>query len=112
MAQTLDDQIMTIERALGERMIEHALVITRSWLNELGDDNPFEQAYEDIRSHYNTLFDEWLTSDDPQREQTLDALTGDTYRLVDAAYASLRLKRGLSPQMHGFNRTPTARRWR
>ena len=104
MAPTLDDQIMTIERALGARMIEHALVITRSWLNELGDDNPFEQAYEDIRSHYNTLFDEWLTSDDPQREQTLDALTGDTYRLVDAAYASLRLKRGLSPQMHGFNR--------
>lgn len=103
MAQTLDEQVTTIERALGERMIDHALVIVRAWLNELGENNPYEQAYEDIRAQYAALFDEWLTSDNPERETTLDKLTGDAYRLVDAVYASLRLFRGLSPQMHGFN---------
>ncbi|MBR2166367.1 MAG: hypothetical protein IJ915_07490 [Paludibacteraceae bacterium] len=103
MAQTLDDQILTIERALGERMISHALVVVRAWLNELGENNPYEQAFNDIRSRYDALFNEWLTSDDPHREETLDALTGDMYRLVDASYASLRLYRGLSPRLHGFN---------
>jgi len=103
MAQTIEDQITTIEQALGERMIEHALVIVRAWLNELGENNPFEQAYQDIRTHYDTIFEEWLTSDDPQREEALDGLTGDTYRLVDASYAQIRLKRGLSPDMKGFN---------
>jgi len=104
MAQSLEDQITTIERALGERMIHHALVIVRAWLNELGENNPYEEAYGTIRTQYDTLFDEWLTSEDPHREETLDKLTGDTYRLVDASYVSLRLKRGLSPEMHGFNR--------
>ncbi len=103
MAQTLDDQIMTLEQALGERMIEHALVIIRAWLNELGENNPYESAYNDIHEKYSRLFDEWLTSNDPQREEILNELTGDTYRLVDAAYADLRIKRGLSPDMHGFN---------
>lgn len=103
MAQSLDEQILTIERALGERMISHALVIVRAWLNELGENNPYEQAYEDIRRQYDALFNEWLTSNDPHREETLDALTGNMYRLVDASYASLRLHRGLSPQLHGFN---------
>ena len=37
MAQSLDEQISTIERALGESMIEHALVVVRTWLNELGE---------------------------------------------------------------------------
>lgn len=105
MAQSLEDQITTIERALGERMIHHALVIVRAWLNELGENNPYEEAYETIRAQYDTLFDEWLTSEDPHREETLDKLTGDTYRLVDAAYVSLRLQRGVSPVMHGFNKS-------
>ena len=104
MAQTLDDQIMTIERSLGERMIEHALVIVRAWLNEIGENNPFEQAFDDIYEQYQKVFDEWMTSDDPHREEMLDSLTGDTYRLVDAAYVALRIKRGLSPDMKGFNR--------
>lgn len=103
MAQTIEEQIATIDRALGERMIWHALVILRAWMSELGENNPYEQAYEDIRTQYTALFENWLTSDDPEREQRHDALTGDTYRLVDAVYASLRLQRGLSPQMHGFN---------
>ena len=103
MAQKLAEQIATIDRALGERMISHALVILRAWLTELGENNPYEQAYEDIKTQYNALFENWLTSDDPERDQRLDSLTGDTYRLVDAAYVSIRLHRGLSPQMHGFN---------
>ena len=103
MAQSIEEQILTIERALGERMISHALVIVRAWLNELGENNPYEEAYYRISGEYASLFDEWLTSDDPHREETLDKLTGDTYRLVDATYASLRIRRGLSPEMHGFN---------
>lgn len=103
MAQRIEEQIATIDRSLGERMISHALVILRAWLTELGENNPYEQAYEDIRTHYQTLFESWLTSEDPEREQQLNVLTGDTYRLSDAAYVSLRLHRGLSPQMHGFN---------
>lgn len=104
MAQTLTDQIATIERALGERMIEHALIIVRAWMNELGEQNPYEQAYADIRDHYNTLFNNWLTSDDPKIEEGLDELTGDMYRLTDAVFLDIRLKRGISPEMHGFNK--------
>ena len=104
MAQRLDEQIVTIERALGERMIEHALIIVRAWMNELGESNPYEQAYHDIETQYNALFSEWLTSDDPKRDEVLDGLTGDMYRLTDAVYLDIRLKRGLSPEMHGFNK--------
>lgn len=103
MAQTLDEQILTIERALGERMIDHALVVMRAWLNELGENNPYEEAYLQISQEYAGVFELWLTSDNPEYEQTLDSLTADTYRLVDATYASIRIHRGLSPQMHGFN---------
>ena len=51
MAQTLDEQILTIERALGERMIDHALVIVRAWLNELGENNPYEEAYQALEAN-------------------------------------------------------------
>ena len=104
MAQSLDDQIITIERALGERMIEHALIIVRSWLNELGENNPYEQAFNRIRASYGELFERWLTSEDPTLDEQLDQLTSNTYRLVDAAYVDLRLLRGLSPTIHGFNK--------
>lgn len=103
MSQKLDEQILTIERALGERMVDHALVIVRAWLNELGENNPYEEAYQAIGNEYHAVFEEWLTGDNPEREATLDRLTMETYRLVDASYASLRMKRGLSPEMHGFN---------
>lgn len=103
MAQNLDEQVNTIERALGERMILHALVILRSWLIELGDDNPFEARYLEIRNQYKTLFDDFLTSEDPEREELLNKLTGDTYRLTDDIYAAIRLRKGLAPEMHGFN---------
>ena len=103
MAQNLDEQVNTIERALGERMIRHALIILRSWLIELGDDNPFEARYLEIRNQYKTLFDDFLTSEDPEREEQLNKLTGDTYRLTDDIYAAIRLRKGLAPEMHGFN---------
>jgi len=104
MSQSLEEQLNTLERALGERMINHALVVARQWMRELGENNPYEQAFTDIQMQYAELFDNFLTSEDPEREQKLDALTTDTYRLVDAVYVSLRLRRGLSPEMHGFNR--------
>lgn len=102
MAQ-LDEQINTIERALGERMIRHALVIVRSWLIELGENNPFEDRCADIGARYENVFSDFLTSDDPEREETLNQLTGEAYRLVDEVYAAIRLRRGIAPEMHGFN---------
>ena len=101
--QTIEEQINTIERALGERMILHALTVMRAWMNELGENNPFEDTYARIYSQYSELFKAWLTTEDPNREETLNALTGSTYRLVDAVYAAIRVHRGLSPDMHGFN---------
>ena len=103
MAQNLDEQVNTIERALGERMIRHALIILRSWLIELGEDNPYEARYTEISDQYRTLFEDFLTSEDPEREAQLDRLTGETYKLVDAVYATLRVRKGLSPDIHGFN---------
>ena len=103
MAQNLDEQVNTIERALGERMIRHALIILRSWLIELGEDNPYEARYTEISDQYKTLFEDFLTSEDPEREAQLDRLTGETYKLVDAVYATLRVRKGLSPDIHGFN---------
>lgn len=103
MAQSLEEQVGVVERALGECMIGTALVIVRSWLNEIGENNPYEEAFASIQKRYGELFTEWLNIDDPAAEEELDNLTGETYLMVDAVYADLRLKRGLSPDMHGFN---------
>ena len=103
MANSLSEQLMTVERALGERMIESALVIVRSWMNELGENNQYEDAHSSIRKQYDALFTRWLTSNEEEINDQLNTLTGDTYQLVDAVYADIRLKRGLSPEMHGFN---------
>ena len=103
MAQTLEEQVITVERALGERMIESALLIVRAWLNELGENNHYEEAHSTIREQYGEMFSNWLTSDDEKADEQLNQLTGDAYQLVDSVYADLRLKRGLSPDMHGFN---------
>ena len=104
MSQKLDDQIATVEKALGERMIDHALVIVRSWLNELGENNPYEQAYEKLRKEYTERFKQWLTSSDPEHDVELNRMTGNAYRLADTAYAALRIHRGLSPDMRAFNK--------
>ncbi len=78
MAHTIEEQINTVERALGERMITHALAVVRLWLNELGENNPYEETYSTIRAQYETLFEDWLTTEDPNREEKLDGLTGET----------------------------------
>ena len=103
MAQTIEEQINTIERALGERMIIHALTIIRTWLNELGENPSYEATFLHIQRDYSDLFRIWLTYEDPERESELNQLTSATYRLADSVYASLRLHRGLSPEMRGFN---------
>ena len=103
MAQTLAEQVIIVERALGERMIESALLIVRSWMNELGESNPYEEAHTAISTRYNELFTLWLTSDEAELEEQLNQLTGDLYQLSDSVYADIRIKRGLSPDMHGFN---------
>jgi hypothetical protein len=103
MALTLAEQVIIVERALGERMIESALLIVRSWMNELGESNPYEEAHTAISTRYNELFTLWLTSDEAELEEQLNQLTGDLYQLSDSVYADIRIKRGLSPDMHGFN---------
>lgn len=103
MAQTIEEQVNVVERALGERMIEHAMTVIRAWLNELGEGHPYEAAFSSIQRRYKEVFDAWLGSDDAHTDEQLNALTGEAYQLADAAYADLRLKRGLSPDMHGFN---------
>lgn len=103
MAQTLDEQVTVVERALGECMIDTALVVVRAWLNEIGENNPYEEAFVSLQKRYRDLFAKWLNVDDPSAEEELNKLTGDAYQLVDAVYAAIRLKRGLSPEMHGFN---------
>ena len=108
MSQKIEDQIATIERALGERMIEHALVIVRSWLNELGENNPYEEAYFSIHKRSKAVFDAWLSSNNENVDERLNELTGEMYQMVDSVYADIRLKRGISPEMHGFNEDNTA----
>ena len=44
MNKELSDQVNTVERALGECMIETATTVIRVWLNELGENNPYEEA--------------------------------------------------------------------
>lgn len=104
MARDLDEQLSTVERALAERMIEHALIVVRTWLNELGENNSYEEAFVSIQKQYNDLFTEWLSVDDNTVDEHLNILTGETYRLVDAVYADIRLQRGLTPSMHGYNK--------
>lgn len=104
MSQTLEEQLNTLERALGERMVKHALAILRVWINELGENNPYEPSFADIQQEYEDLFRDWLVGEDESSDELLNHLTGDTYRLADAVYASLRIQRGLSPLMQSFNR--------
>lgn len=104
MAQSLEEQIAIVERSLGERMISHALAIVRVWLNEIGEEaHVFEQTFQQIQQEYNELFTRWVSADDEGVDKELDRLTGNTYRLADAVYAGVRIKRGVSPFMRSFN---------
>lgn len=103
MPQTIEEQIVMIERSLGERMVDHALAVVRAWMNEIGESNPFEKVYAEIQQDYQEIFSRWVSADDEGLDKELDMLTGRTYTLVDAVYAAIRLQRGLSPLMHSFD---------
>ena len=103
MAQSIEEQMNMVERALGERMINHALVVARSWMNELGVDAETEAVYGAIFEEYDALFDGWLVMAGTDQDTRLDNLTSRSYRLLDDLYIRMRLKRGLSPQMQAFN---------
>lgn len=103
MAQSLEEQMNMVERALGERMVNHALALVRAWMQETGDEPALLDEFNRIYEAYKTLFNDWLVEDKDSYDTQLDELTGRAYRLVDAIYIRLRLKRGLSPEMHGFN---------
>ncbi len=100
---SLEDQRNTIERALGERMLNHVFFFLRQWAKELGF-GPYSDRIHSLSQSYNGLFDYYLAADDPERDAVHDRLTSETYRLLDEMYAAIRIKRGLSPQMRGFNR--------
>ena len=71
MAQSLEEQIAVVERALAECMIDTALVVVRSWLNELGELNPYEEAFVSLQKRYRDLFARWLNVADPHQEEEL-----------------------------------------
>lgn len=98
----LSEQVNTVERALGERMITHAMVIVRQWANELGDELCTGRI-DQLEQNYRYVFDYYLSTEDPDRDALLDKMTGEAYRITDEVYAALRVKRGMSPDMHGFN---------
>ena len=98
----LDEQRDTIERALGERMLNHVYFFLRQWAKELGF-GPYADRIHSLSENYNHLFDYYLAIDDPERDNIHNQLTSDTYRLADEMYADIRIKRGLVPEMHGYN---------
>lgn len=99
---TIEEQVNTIERALGERMIEHALVILRQWVGELHRPD-YNEHIDRLEQDYRRVFNYYLSVEDPERERILDELTEKAFRLVDDVYADLRIRRGMSPDVHTFN---------
>ena len=83
-------------------MITHAMVIVRQWANELGDEL-YATRIDQLEQNYRYVFEYYLSTDDPDRDALLDKMTGEAYRITDDVYAALRIKRGMSPTMHGFN---------
>lgn len=98
----LEEQRNMMERALGERMLNHALVFLRQWAKELGF-SPYADRIHSITQNYNSLFDYYMATDDPERDNMHDKLTGETYQLMDEMYAAIRIKRGLTPELKGFD---------
>ena len=56
---TLADQVNTIERALGERMLRHAFAILRTWVHELGL-SFYMDRIQTIEENYDQVFDYFL----------------------------------------------------
>lgn len=99
---TLDDQRDTIERALGERMLNHCLTILRTWINEVGVDS-YTNRFHSLETNYKALFSYYLSTDDSERDRLLDEMTGEAYRLTDDIFADICLKRGRVEDLHGFD---------
>lgn len=99
---TLDEQRYTIERALGERMIHHAFSIMRQWATEI-DFARYDGRMHSLVENYDYIFRYYLTSEDPERDELLNRVTGHAYRLADEMYVDLCIKRGIAPDMKGFN---------
>ena len=85
----LSEQVNTVERALGERMIGHAMVIVRQWAYELGNEL-YTNRIDQLEQNYRYVFDYFLSTEDPDRDALLDKMTGEAYRLMDEVYAALR----------------------
>lgn len=99
---SLDEQRNIIERALAEQMLYHALTILRQWAKEVGADL-YSDRIQSLEQNYRYAFNYFLSNDDSDRDGILVRLTYDVYRLADELYGDVRIKRGLSPQMVGFN---------
>ena len=77
----LSSQVNTLERALGERMLHHGLVILRQWVAELGM-AVYADRIDQLEQNYQRLFDYYLTMDDINRDRLLDEMTGEAYRCL------------------------------
>ena len=102
MKPALEEQHNIIERALGERMLNHAFIFLRQWAKELGN-TPFNDRIRSLEHNYAALFDYFLAGDDTDREQVHDQMTTETYRLADEMYAAVRLKRNIVPEVFGYD---------
>lgn len=101
---TLEEQRYTIERALGERMMHHAVALMKLWATEVNF-SMYDSRLQSLNDNYEYIFKYYLSSsDDAERDDLLNRLTGHAYRLADELYADLRVKRGLSPEITSFNK--------
>jgi len=104
MSLSLSEQHNIIERALGERMLNHAFIFLRQWAKELGD-TPFNDRIRSLEQNYSSLFDYYLSGDDTDRNFIHDEMTTSVYRLSDEMYAAMRLHRKEIPEVIGYDRT-------
>ena len=100
----LDDQKNMMEKALGERMLNHALAVLRQWAAELNKPEYTDKIYM-LSDNAKYIFQYYISGDNPdEREEQLNRLTTQTYELLDEMYADMRLKKGLSPYISAFNK--------
>ena len=103
MSLSLIEQHNIIERALSERMLNHAFIFLRQWAKELGD-TPFNDRIRSLENNYVSLFDYYLSGDDTDREEVRDKMTTEVYRLSDEMFSTMRVKRGEIPEVKGYDR--------
>lgn len=83
-------------------MLHSAFKDLRLWCEELG--NIYNDRILTIEQNYQYLFDYYLSGDDAHRKSLLDNMAGEAFRLTDTMYADLLLKRGLVPEIQGFDK--------